>query len=280
MNEHATVRLDNGGVNRRILARETIADYRRVEQASIKQRTDLRSPEGKRLFARFFHSLQLNAYFVSSIARVLLSREDAQSVEKTLRKRLDELMAQINEGIDGAHALFTANGITRAATYDTVALNLEVGIISSFGRRYLEAIQALDRLMPMLRTLEIYEVITEQQFDEQRTGYKKSARRVAAAARELATGLRRRMNELADKEMGGDHGGNANAAAFAGQAPTSGVVDAGREASGCAPRDEIAFADTQLSAPPRVSDETSVATAAKPGAATMPADSTEERRAA
>jgi hypothetical protein len=123
MTEHATVRLDEGGVNRRILARQAVADYRRVEQATIKQRTNLRSPEGKRLFARFFHSLQLNVYFVSEIARMHLSGEDVEKVEQILRKRLDGLMAEMNEGIDGAHALFTANGITGSLEYEPFAWN-------------------------------------------------------------------------------------------------------------------------------------------------------------
>lgn len=231
MSEHATVRLDEGGANRRILARQAAADYRRVEQASIKQRTDLRSPEAKRLYARFFHSLQLNAHFVSDVARVHLSREDVERVEQTLRKRLDALAAEINEGIDGALALFTANGITRTATYDTVALDVEVGVISSFGRRYLEALQALDRLMPMLRTLEIYEVISADEVDKRRAQYKRSVRRVVTAARELATGLRKRMNEIAAKEAGRDQAGDAGAGYVAEQATGQRLDDKGDSAT-------------------------------------------------
>jgi hypothetical protein len=203
--------MDAGGANRRILARQAAADYRRVEQASIKRRTDLRSPEAKRLFARCFHSLQLNTYFVSEVARAHLSREDVEQVEQTLRKRLDALAAEINEGIDGAQALFAANGITRAGTYDTVALDLEVGVISSLGRRYLEAIQALDRLMPMLRTLEIYEVISAGELDRRRGDYKRAVRNVVNAARELANGLRKRMNEPGAKKTTEDQASDASA---------------------------------------------------------------------
>jgi len=189
--------MDHGDVNRRILARQSSADYRRVEQASIKQRTNLHSPEAKRLFARFFHSLQLNAHFVCDLARIHLPVDDVERVEETLRKRLEKLLADLNAAIDGATALNVANGITATATYDTVPLELEVGVISSFGRRYLEAMQVFDRLMPMLRTLEIYEVISTRQVDRQRTIHKKSVRGIAISARELATGLRRRISEMA-----------------------------------------------------------------------------------
>ena len=67
MNGPANVRLDEGAVNQRILAREAVGDYRRVEQASLKQIVSLKSPEAKRVFARYFHSLQLNTHFISDI---------------------------------------------------------------------------------------------------------------------------------------------------------------------------------------------------------------------
>ena len=98
--------------------------------------------------------------------------------------------------IEGAAALYTANGITATATYDTVPLEVEVGIISSFGRRYLEALHLFDRLMPILRTLEIYEVISSRQVDTQRKIHRKAVRGAAVSARELATGMRRRIHEL------------------------------------------------------------------------------------
>src|SRR5262245_44993001 len=126
MPDEANLRKDHGDVNRRILARQSSADYRRVEQASIKQRTNLQSPEAKRLFARFFHSLQLNAHFVCDIARIHLSGEDVERVEETIRKRLEKLVADLHQAIEGAVALYAANGITSTATYDTIPLELEI----------------------------------------------------------------------------------------------------------------------------------------------------------
>jgi hypothetical protein len=202
MPEPSNVKLDHGAINQRILAKENAGDYRRVEQASVKQRTRFESPEAKRLYARYFHSLQLNAHFISEIARIRLEPEQVEKVEQMMRSRLERLAQEIDGAIDGAALLLEREGVTTTATYDAQALDLEVGVISSFGRRYLEALLKLDRLMPMLRTLEIYEVITTSEADKRRALYKKQVRGVAMGVRILAGGLRKRMNESALKEEG------------------------------------------------------------------------------
>lgn len=188
------VRVDQGGVNERILAREAKVDYRRVEAASVKMPVCFTSAEGKRLFVRMFATLQLNAHFISVIARTRLDPEDVGRVETALRERLDAVSAALDRAIDGAEALFKAHGITRVATYDTRALEIEVGVLSSSGRRYLELLGKLDQLMPLLQTLEIHEVITTREVDKQRALVKRQVRGVATAARNFASGLRRRMN--------------------------------------------------------------------------------------
>lgn len=188
------VRVDQGGVNERILAREAKVDYRRVEAASVKMPACFTSAEGKRLFVRMFATLQLNAHFISVIARTRLDPEDVARVETALRERLDAVSAALDRAIDGAEALFKAHGITRVATYDTRALEIEVGVLSSSGRRYLELLGKLDQLMPLLQTLEIHEVITTREVDKQRALVKRQVRGVATAARNFASGLRRRMN--------------------------------------------------------------------------------------
>ena len=91
-------------------------------------------------------------------------------------------------------ALFQANGITSVATYDTKALEIEVGVLSSSGRRYLEVLGKFDQLMPLLQTLEIHEVITTQTVDIQRAGLKRQVRDVENAARNFATRARRALS--------------------------------------------------------------------------------------
>ena len=190
------VRIDQGGVNERILAREAKVDYRRIEAASLKMPACFTSAEGKRLFVRMFATLQLNAHFISVIARTRLDAEDIARVESALRERIDAVSAALDKAIDGAEALFKVHGITRIATYDTQALHVEVGVLSSSGRRYLEVLGKLDQLMPMLQTLEIHEVITTREVDKQRALVKRQVRGVATTARNFASGLRRRMNEV------------------------------------------------------------------------------------
>jgi len=196
------VKMDQGGVNERILAKETKADFRRVEAASVKMAARFTSAEGKRFFVRLFSTLQLNAHFVSVIARTKLDHDDIAQVEAALRERMEKVSEILNKAIDGAEALFQANGITRVATYDTKPLEIEVGVLSSSGRRYLEILGKFDQLMPLLQTLEIHEVITTQSVDIQRAGLKRQVRDVANAARNFATGLRRRMNAGSHGESG------------------------------------------------------------------------------
>jgi hypothetical protein len=208
------VKTDQGGVNERILARETKADFRRIEAASVKMPGRFTSAEGKRFFVRLFSTLQLNSHFISVIARTRLDHDDITKVESALRERMDRVSETLNKAIDGAEALFKVHGITSVATYDTLPLEIEVGVLSSNGRRYLEILCKLDQLMPLLQTLEIHEVITTQAVDIQRAGIKRQVRDVANAARNLAMGLRRRMNAFSHRSDGASEavaGGAADA---------------------------------------------------------------------
>lgn len=191
------VKLDDGRVNARILASEAVGDYRRVEKASLKRRVELRSPEAKRCFARFFHSLQLNVHFCSDIARIRLSPEQVEQVEQEIRDAIAKVTRELDAAIEGASVIFNQEGISDSASYDTQPLEMEVGVISSLGRRYLECLEKLDQLMPMLITLEILEVITPSEIDKRRAVYKRMAGNPAKTARRLALGLRMRMNEAA-----------------------------------------------------------------------------------
>lgn len=190
------VKLDQGGVNARILAKEAKVDFRRVEAASLKMPTRFTSAEGKRSFVRMFNTLQLNTHFISVIARTRLDHDDIGKIEAAIRVQMDAATASLNKAIDGAEALFKAHGITSAASYDTVPLDVEVHVLSSASRRFLEVLGKLDQLMPLLQTLEIHEVITAQAVDIQRAGLKRQVRDIANGARNFAIGLRRRMNAL------------------------------------------------------------------------------------
>lgn len=190
------VKVDQGGANARILAREAKVDFRRVEAASLKIATRFSSAEGKRMYVRMFNTLQLNMHFISVIARTRLDHEDIGRTETALRARIETATASLNEAIDGAEALFKAHGITSLASYDTVPLDVDVRVLSSISRRFLEVLVKLDQLMPLLQTLEIHEVVSAQAVDTQRAALKRQVRDIANGARSFATGLRRRMNAL------------------------------------------------------------------------------------
>lgn len=200
MSDIQIVKMDEGGVNARILAKETKADFRRIEAASLKMRARFTSAEGKRFFVRLFSTLQLNTHFISVIARTRLDHEDVAKVEAALRTKMDAVSENLNKAIDGAEVLFKSHGVTSVATYDTVPLEVDVGVMSSAGRRYLEVLGKLDQLMPLLQTLEIHEVITAQAVDIQRASLKRQVRDVANGARNFAMGLRRRMNALGNRD--------------------------------------------------------------------------------
>jgi hypothetical protein len=196
MTDIQIVKVDEGGVNARILAKETKADFRRVEAASLKVPARFTSAEGKRFFVRLFNTQQLNAHFISVIARTRLDHDDVAKVEATIRSQMELVAERLNQAIDSAEAMFKSHGITSVATYDTVPLDVEVGVLSSSGRRYLEVLGKLDQLMPLLQTLEIHEVLSAQEVDIQRASLKRQVRDVANGTRNFATGMRRRMNSL------------------------------------------------------------------------------------
>ena len=89
MPEIDIIKHDQGGVNARILAREQKADFRRVEAASVKLKASFASAEGKRMFVRYFSTLQLSAHFISVIARTRIDHADVAKVEAVMRDRRD-----------------------------------------------------------------------------------------------------------------------------------------------------------------------------------------------
>ena len=234
MAELQIVKMDEGGVNARILAKEAKTDFRRIEAASLKMPARFTSAEGKRFFVRLFNTLQLNAHFISVIARTRLDHDDIAKVETAIRTQIETVTENLNKAIDGAEALFKANGIGGAATYDTVPLDVQVGVLSSTGRRFLEVLGKLDQLMPLLQTLEIHEVISTQAVDLQRAGLKRQVRDVANGTRNFAMGLRRRMNAMGSRD--GEDAESAESAPDAnvrtGAAPPDSVIDANGQGGG------------------------------------------------
>lgn len=188
--------IDTGQVNERILNKDEYrADFRKVEGASLKRKTHLSSPHAKRLFARCFYSFQASMYFISELGRVKLDHEVVERIEQNIRESLDAATAEINTAIDQAEALLKHHNIDVLASYDTVPLQVEIGITSSFGRRYFDLMHKLDVVMPMMETLAIEEIINERELETRRSMYKRAVLHISTRARNLWMGVRRRMNE-------------------------------------------------------------------------------------
>lgn len=229
MRDANNLRLDQGAINGKILAQQEKIDFRRVEGASRKIPTTLASPEGKRLYARFFNSFQLHLHTVTVVARARLPAATADAIEAALEQSLEHATKELDSALFGAEQLCQGNGITTLATYDTQSLTLEAHVLSRFGRRYLALICKVDQLMPMLETLEIDEVIDAKQVDLQKHRAKRLVRSIGGEARRQASILRRAM-----------HGDDAEAAepqATVWPDATVTPVDAGEDVAEPAPDD-------------------------------------------
>ena len=133
MNTTRLAVIDTGQVNERILNKDEYrADFRKVEGASLKRTTHLSSPHAKRMFARCFYSFQASMYFISQLGRAKLDHEVVERIEQNIREALDAATDEINKAIDQAEALLKHHNIETLASYDTVPLQEQIGITSSF----------------------------------------------------------------------------------------------------------------------------------------------------
>ncbi|WP_128002376.1 MULTISPECIES: DUF1845 domain-containing protein [Piscinibacter] len=233
--------IDQGEANERILNKEEYrADFRKVEGASLKRKTQLASPEAKRMFARCFYSFQASMYFITQLGRTKLDHSVVERIEEDVKAALEAGTQEINEAIDHAETLLKHHQIETIASYDTKPLVEEIGITSSFGRRYFDMMHKLDIIMPMMETLAIEEVITEREHEMRRSRYKRIVLAISTKARNFWTGVRRRMNEadaklLAEAAKGKGTGRPAAAAKAAdatdGQAGETAAVPQAAEAA-------------------------------------------------
>jgi hypothetical protein len=168
-----------------------------VESASRKIPVSVYSPEGKRLLVRHLNFMQLSMHFISVIARISLPNDVIENIEADIITLMEEVAAKVDKAIAEAEKACQAHGITKLATYDIEPLSLEMRIISTFGRRYLELISKVDLLMPMLETLAIEEIISIKEVGIQKGEFKHQIKRVVGAARNYQAAIYKRMNAAA-----------------------------------------------------------------------------------
>lgn len=194
--QRSIVKEDHGEMNNRLLSREVLANFSRVESATRKISTPLASPEGKRLFLRYFMQTQLNIHYISVIARLALPSQDIEKIEAQLLEAIAKASRDTDLAIVDAEKRCGQNGILTLATYDIEPLTIEARVASQLGRRLLELIVKIDQLMPMLETLCIDDVISNTEMVAIKSVHKHSIRRISGTTRNLRAGLHKRINQL------------------------------------------------------------------------------------
>ena len=197
-----TIQADEGRINERILARLAHADYlAEIEAPRRRYPARFYSPDIKRMFLRNFDTMQVNMHFVSVFARTRLPEPLIAAMETSVLDKITAINSAADQAIASAHALFAAHGIMTPAAYDAQPLDVEVRVISKFGRRYLELMTKIDELMPLLETLSIDDVISQAELQSQKQTFKKGARSISAAARTYAGTARNKMLLLEREEL-------------------------------------------------------------------------------
>ena len=187
---------DTGDINRRILGKKRDrADFKRVEEASLKVKIVLASPDAKRLYTRIYYSYQVNVHLAIKIGRTRLAPEAIEKVSRELHRQMAEATTLLNDALDSAGAELQRNAITTVASYETVPMVDTVAVTSSLANRMVELLVKLDRLMPLISTLEILEVITESEADVRRSQAKRAVLALSSSALKLWFGVQRRMQE-------------------------------------------------------------------------------------
>jgi hypothetical protein len=197
MTANALARMDEGETNRRILSKiERRTDFRRVEAASLKRPMQFRSHEAKIAFVRGFMSLQESFYVISEVARTKLPESIVEEIEASFREQMEAVNQELNQAFDEAEKLLKNFAVDTVATYETKPLEFEATIISPEGSDYLDMIEKLDRLMPIMATLEIKRVVKRSDVAHKKARLKRIVGALASIARNLKFGVRRRMHEV------------------------------------------------------------------------------------
>ncbi|MBW3512021.1 hypothetical protein [Janthinobacterium sp. NKUCC06_STL] len=196
----SVIRQDHGEMNQKLLERQAPASLSPVESAGRIVKMSLSSPEGKRLFLRYFDITQLHMHYISKIARLSLPDADIELVEKQVFDLVQEKINIVDKEMVRVEQELRKHNIDSLATYTIVPLTLEARVLGKIGRRLLELTGKIDQLMPMLETMAIDELISESQLNIKKTFFKKSVRAVASVVRTLKSSLQKKSAAIVNSE--------------------------------------------------------------------------------
>lgn len=192
-----TIATDQDAVNLKLLAKQKIANFKRVESSSRKVPVMLSSPEGKRLYLRCFDITQANFHFIAVFARLKLPAADIDKIEQELAAMLNHRLRRLDQALVDTEAACRSKGIDTLASYDVASMLIEARIFSKFGSQLLEMIEKVDQLMPMLETLCIDGALSNAELGIEKARLKKVVRSAASASRVARAMLEQRMNAAA-----------------------------------------------------------------------------------
>ncbi|MCG2583905.1 DUF1845 domain-containing protein [Massilia sp. TS11] len=196
------VRIDQGEINARLLARIASEDLAKVESASRKVPVSLCSPEVKRLFLRNYNSMQRQMHFISVVSRYSLPGAEVDEVERKVTILLERNIRLANAAIVRSKGKCERNGITSLASYDAQPLEVEARVISPFGRRLLDLFLILDQLMPMLETLALDDVLSNETVFATKCTCRRWVRMIVGEVRAHAGRLTKRLPGPDDRRSG------------------------------------------------------------------------------
>lgn len=174
---------DPGDFNARIIAKMRKSRLTRYEGDGLRAEIVLHSPEGKRLYARYFHDFQGNMYIMSTMALYQFPNDVTNDMYEDILQRIVKSIDEVEQEIAAAQKLFDANGVERPVDYADVPISVTTRIILAADKRYLQLILKTDQLMVMLDTLADANLVTSKQCATRKSHFKRAVRRLAGMVR-------------------------------------------------------------------------------------------------
>jgi len=136
-----------GDLNPQIVAKIQRSRLSRLEGASAPMPVTLYSPEAKRLFARFFDSVQANYRHMMMRAKHQFPADVTRTVKDVLAGEVNLARAIVQHGLQQALQLAATQVVDAAPHYPDLPLDLTAHVYVAFGTQFLDLLREVDRWM-------------------------------------------------------------------------------------------------------------------------------------
>ena len=168
-----------GDFNARILVKIAKSRLTRYQGGGLRTEVVLRSPEGKRLYARYFNSFQGNMEIMETMARYQFPRDVTNDADQAIRQCIDTRTDGADQEIAAAQILFEANGVRCLVDYPDEPITVIAFSTSANGLDYVKLMQKTDQLIAMLDTLAAANLIDGKQCAIRKSYRKRAVRQIA-----------------------------------------------------------------------------------------------------